>query len=279
MPGRSSVVELELRSFKRFRLLSVLEIKIEIRGESEGDDEDDDEKMLAIVFQRLQFGSTGFPFFVVCLCYNHCLCNRNLASSPSSIIGFSGDFFFSELRSGDGLAREVDGDAAETLRSENRKSASASPEKEDMYYTTRGSVAENGGAADALKFPSLIVDERDLYGLAAASRGAGEQRRRREEAVASRGGGGDSEDGEAQAKGRAAGGSLSLGAREGGGEKRRWQAQAAASTGGGDSKEGEAQGKGRAAGGSLSLGAREGEGSRRKGRRKGRGGGGGSVFL
>ncbi|KAL6999559.1 hypothetical protein U1Q18_000718 [Sarracenia purpurea var. burkii] len=80
------------------------------RGESEGDDEDDDEKMFAIVFQRLQFGLTGFPFFVVCLCYNHCLCNRNLASSPSSIIGFSGDFFFPELRSGNGLAREVDGD-------------------------------------------------------------------------------------------------------------------------------------------------------------------------
>ncbi|KAL6979969.1 hypothetical protein U1Q18_021620 [Sarracenia purpurea var. burkii] len=31
------------------------------------------------------------------------LCNRNLASSPSLIIGFSGDFLFPELRSGDGL--------------------------------------------------------------------------------------------------------------------------------------------------------------------------------
>ncbi|KAL6998102.1 hypothetical protein U1Q18_008229 [Sarracenia purpurea var. burkii] len=41
------------------------------RGESEGDDEDDDEKIFAIVFQRLQFGLTGFPFFVVYLCYNH----------------------------------------------------------------------------------------------------------------------------------------------------------------------------------------------------------------
>ncbi|KAL6997486.1 hypothetical protein U1Q18_007613 [Sarracenia purpurea var. burkii] len=39
-------------------------------------------------------------------------------------------------------------EAAAALRSENRKSASASPEKEDRYYTTRGSVAgmdENGG--------------------------------------------------------------------------------------------------------------------------------------
>ncbi|KAL6991027.1 hypothetical protein U1Q18_009150 [Sarracenia purpurea var. burkii] len=42
------------------------------RGESEEDDEDDDEKMFAIVFQRLHFGLTGFPFFVVCLCYSHC---------------------------------------------------------------------------------------------------------------------------------------------------------------------------------------------------------------
>ena len=37
------------------------------------------------------------------------------------------------------------------LRSENRKSVSASPEKEDRYYTTRGSVAvgidENGKAS------------------------------------------------------------------------------------------------------------------------------------
>uniref|UniRef100_A0A5B6Z744 Uncharacterized protein n=1 Tax=Davidia involucrata TaxID=16924 RepID=A0A5B6Z744_DAVIN len=61
-------------------------------------------------------------------------------------------------------------EAAATLRSENRKSSSASPEKEDRFYTTRGSVvgldengkvsAADGGGGDenrGLVWPKLYI--------------------------------------------------------------------------------------------------------------------------